>query len=65
MGNATFKIKLRHRKAENNSNAFLLLFSALRQQARSTLAQQKPVAILFLHPVFVALIKAFDLFDLI
>jgi hypothetical protein len=48
------------RKAENNSNALLLLFFALRQPARSTSAQQKPVALLFVHPVFVVLIKAFD-----
>ena len=39
---------------------FLLLFFALRQPARSTSAQQKPVALLFVHPAFVVLIKAFD-----
>jgi hypothetical protein len=37
------------------------LFFALRQPARSTSAQQKPVALLFVHPAFVVLIKAFDL----
>jgi hypothetical protein len=34
------------------------LFFALRQQARSTSAQQKPVALIFVHPAFVVLIKA-------
>jgi hypothetical protein len=33
----------------------------LRQPARSTSAQQKPVALLFVHPAFVVLIKAVDL----
>jgi len=62
LGNAPFKISAKHkRKAENNSNAFLLLFFALRQPARSTSAQQKPVALLYVHPAFVVLIKAFDL----
>jgi hypothetical protein len=59
---APYKTKDSHnRKAENNSNAVLLLFFALRQPARSTSAQQKPVALLFVHPAFVVLLKAFDL----
>jgi hypothetical protein len=62
LGHAPFKKSAKHnRKAENNSNAFLLLFFALRQQVRSTSAQQKLVALLFVHPDFVVLIKAFDL----
>jgi hypothetical protein len=40
---------------------FCCCFFALRQPARSTSAQQKPVALLFVHPAFVVLIKAFDL----
>jgi hypothetical protein len=59
---APYKTKeTRNRKAENNSNAVLLLFFALRQPARSATAQQKPVALLYVHPAFVVLIKAFDL----
>jgi len=37
------------------------LFFALRQPVRSTSAQQKPVALFFVLPAFVVLIKAFDL----
>jgi hypothetical protein len=40
---------------------FCCCFFALRQPARSTSAQQKSVALLFVHPAFVVLIKAFDL----
>jgi hypothetical protein len=63
LGNAPFRESAKHhRKAENKSNAFLLLFSALRQPARSTSAQQKPVALLFVHPAFVTLRTGFQVF---